>query len=169
MNNKLKWIGIRITIFLVYYIFIFSPKPPEASIKVGKQTYVLKAKTYDFPSYGKKGVKTLKYQSVRELHDLLDDQPEVTVKVGQNISYKNDAPHTYTIVFYESVDQNKSLNRIETNIETNKVFQTITKPGHYILTYRTDFGGEGTIADYFVKVHVVKWFKNHLIILFDYC
>ena len=156
MNKKLKWIGIIITIFLAYYIFIFSPKPPEASIKVEKQTYVLKAKDYDYPSYGKNSVKTLKYHNVRELYDLLDDQPEVTVKVGQHIIYKNDAPHTYTQVFYDSVDQNKSLNRIETDIETNKVFQTITTPGHYILTYSTDFGGEGTLANYFVKVHIVK-------------
>lgn len=146
-----KFVGVFIAICFVCYIFFYFPIVPIASIKIEHNEYELKAKDYDYSIFGISRTKNLSYESVNELNDYLQKDPELTVRSNQPISYKNNASTTYTQVFYYSVDQNEAIPRVE----TKTTVQSIEKPGHYILQYSTEFE-TGKIANYFVRIHVIK-------------
>ena len=149
-KSKKKLIGAIIVIFIIFYSFIYRPSVPTASIHIDQKTYELKAIDYNYSSFGKSNTKILIYKSVNELNKYLQNEPEITIHSNQPFTYKNNASNAYTQVSYYSVDQNEPIPRFET-----KTVQSIEKPGHYILQYSTEFD-IGKIANYFVRVHVVK-------------
>ena len=155
-SNKLwGFIGAFVLIFLLYYSFFYSPNVPTASINIENKSYELKAKDYDYSAFGKGTTKNFYFKSVNELNTHLQNEPELIVQSNHPITYKNNASTDATNVSIYNVDENVYLRG-----ETESTVQTITKPGHYIIQYLSEFE-TGKIATYYVRIRVVNYYKNY--------